>query len=141
MIFAKCCCCIPLRIGCLSIAILELSGGFIAFGMLGMTYGWNHVGYADVLAGILLAVNGSFLLYGSIKHSQLSTAFHILLSIFVNGLYAYLAIHNYVKYGSTMPFFSFFVVYLFISIIQIYFFLCVLSFFQSLRQQGNCSPV
>ena len=141
MIFAKCCCCIPLRSGCLSIAILDLSGGFITFGMLGMTYGWNYIGYEDVFAGIFLAISGLFLLCGSIKYDQLSTAFHLLISISVNGMYAYLAVHNYVEYGWTTPFFSFFVVYLFIVLIQIYFFLCVLSFFKSLRQQENASHV
>ena len=112
MFFAKCCCCIPWRIGGLSIAILDLTGGFITFGMLGMVYGWNHVGYIDVLAGIALAINGSFLLYGSIKRDQISTAFHLLLGIFITGLYAYLAAHNY--NNMIMPFFSFFAAYLLI---------------------------
>ena len=136
MLFTKCCCCIPLRIGGLSIAILDLIGGFITFGMLGMVYGWNHVGYEDILAGIALATNGAFLLYGSIKNDQVSTAFHLLLSIFVTGMYGYLSAYNNATYNATIPFF---VVYLFIALVNICFWMCALSFFISLRQEENVS--
>ena len=83
--FTKICCCIPLRIGNITISVIGLLGGLSMF-----VYGvhlsvqdsrnddWDHlIDTWNVIAGIICCVVYGFLLFGAIRHNRIAVMAHL----------------------------------------------------------------
>ena len=61
---AKCCCCIPLRTGCIIHSILGIFGGL---SFLGDGFNWENA-----IFSIIYCATHAFLIFGAIKYNQIS---------------------------------------------------------------------
>lgn len=157
MVFAKCCCCIDLRVGAIIIAILDILGGLGNF-----SGSWPNylIGVASVAAGVCL-------LFGAIKYNQIATIIHLVLAMLSFVLYVVGAILAIVLGGvaassttSTIDGLNtgqtdlnnavtgvavgvtvvVAVLLIIIALIMLYFWFCVFSFYKGLKSGSIASP-
>ena len=146
MVLNKCCCCVPLRTGAIIIAALTAIGGFASFS--------QGVQWFSIIAAILGLVSGGFLMFGAIKNHKIGTLLFLIVEmaqivfgfaiviyfITLADLFVYQACQ---KSGGCDPQTRDMVTYAFyagvgicamVYALGIYFWLCVYSFYQSLKE-------
>ena len=147
----KCCCCVDLRTGAIVMAVLEIIGG------LGMFAGglWQ-----DILSAVVTIGAGVCLLFGAIKYHQLATLVYLVLqmiAIVLSGVAmimviiaatAITATGNSGVQGNAVGGTSVIVLasvlaafYGIFTSLNIYFWVCVFSFYKGLKTGKITSPV
>ena len=138
MVLEKCCFCIDLRNGAIVIAILHMVA---ALGQLGTTaISWITI--VDVLLGLIA---GAVLLYGAIKYNTVAIIIHLVLALLEIVFLLATAITSFVAYDvgedsfHTLALVSGGLIFVW-AIIEIYFLVCVCSFYQQLKSGMITSP-
>ena len=141
IILTQCCCCIPLHTGAIVIAILDIVGGLTS------TFGGiitlisdgdlllNMISFgAGLILGLLLTAEGVALLFAVFKSNQVAMVVHIVLSMVLivtytisSVLFLALGIHGF-SFG-----YGCFVLFVIISIIKVYFMLCILGYYELMK--------
>ena len=141
----QCCCCIPLHTGALVIGILDIVGGFTSLiaGIItiatddDLLLGMASFG-TGIMLGMLLAAEGTALLFAVIKSNQVAMVVHLVLSMvliviyMVNSvLFLVLGIHGFAfGYGC-------FALFIIIIIIKVYFLLCILGYYEAMKTRED----
>ena len=76
MVLNKCCCCIDLRVGAMTIAILEIILGLLVFEGNKFWDDWD-----GKLLAITTVASGTSLLFGAINYDQTTTILNLILSM------------------------------------------------------------
>ena len=141
IILTQCCCCIPLNTGATVIGILDVVGGLTSVigGIITLISDGdlllNMVSFGGgLLLGLLLAAEGVALLFAVFKTNQVAMVVHIVLTMVLivtymisSFLFLALGIHGFTfGYGC-------FVLFVIISIIKVYFMLCILGYYELMK--------
>ena len=148
---SRCCCGVPLRLGCMIIACIEL--------VLSLRYIWlmtDHIGYqygpgAFVAALLFELVVWGLLLFGAISNNQTAVLVHLILLAIVlvmTGIFFVLVVIIMpvacTDLGWTAQCTTAFIVVLLVilvtSALDIYFWIVTLSFYQDLKEGGLPYP-
>lgn len=138
MILEKCCFCVDLRNGAIVIATLHMVVGMGHF----VTMFINYLGIADIILGLIA---GAVLLYGAIKYNTLAIIIHLVLALLEIVFLLATAITSFVFYDvgedllQTLALVSGSLIFLW-AIIEIYFLVCVCSFYKQLKSGKITSP-
>lgn len=138
MLLEKCCFCVDLRNGAIVIATLHMVTGMGHF----VTILINWLGIADIILGLIA---GAVLLYGAIKYNTVAIIIHLVLALLEIVFLLATAITSFVIYDvgqdlvSTLSLVSGGLIFLW-AIIEIYFLVCVYSFYQQLKSGMITSP-
>ena len=146
-----CCCCVPLRIGCMIIACVEL--------VLALLYIWMITGYqgrpgsAGYVVPLLIEILvWGLLLFGAIANNETAVLVHliilaivlvmngIILIIYISGLVVVCTGYGWTGYWCTV-FILTGLIFLVLIALKIYFFIVILSFYQQLKGGGLPYPV
>ena len=141
IILTQCCCCIPLHTGAMVIGILDIVGGLTSTigGIITLISDGdlllNMVSFgAGLLLGLLLTAEGVALLFAVFKSNQVAMVVHIVLSMVLivtymisSVLFLALGIHGF-SFG-----YGCFVLFVIISIIKVYFMLCILGYYEAMK--------
>ena len=143
MVLDKCCCCVELRVGTIVIAILQIIGGL---GNLGAGQGWNNI------IGMIMGVAaGACLLYGAIAYNPTATLVNLIFSMIgivfcvIIAIIAFASIaaipkHNPNAGASTGVAIGAGVSFLIVAAVEVYFWICVYSFYKALKSGSIISP-
>jgi len=157
MVFKKCCCCIDLRVGAIIIGILQILGAIGQF--------WN--GIIGIIGAIAMLVAGICLLVGALKYNQVPTLINLIFAMIVIVLdivmgilflvagAAFLAADantvavtvgshedpDLVKTVAVATSFAMGIACFIGSLIHLYLWVCVLSFWKELKSGKITSPV
>ena len=144
MTLSKCCGCVDLRTGAMIIAILEIIGGFSILGK-------SPILWDNVVTCIMCVASGACLLFGAIKYNWTATLVNLVFSAIGIALWIVVLIMFFVAVGVTGGQVSGYqaegfatwsiitgVLLVAVIILQIYFWVCVYSFYRQLKS-GNIS--
>ena len=138
MILEKCCFCVDLRNGAIVIATLHMVAAMGQF----VTILVNWLGIADIILGLIA---GAVLLYGAIKNNTVAIIIHLVLALLEIVFLLATAITSFVAYDvgedsfHTLALVSGGLIFVW-AIIEIYFLVCVCSFYQQLKSGMITSP-
>ena len=140
--FRHFCCCLDLRDGAIAIAVLEMLIGLGSFGSFANGFNW-----IAILIFLPNVASGISLLYGAIKHNSTAVLVNLILSLLgvvfliVMSLLALIpgaSMTLVEQRGAQIIMIVLGSIYLLITLIQIYFWICVYSYFRKLKS-GNLS--
>ena len=139
----KCCCCVDLRVGAITFAILEVAIAITAFYFV---KGANYPGMMIASALVGLAA-GLCLLFGSIQYNATATAVYLVLQMISIVFFGIQIILSVVTSGMLnrrkQPIFgnAIFVGFLVLAFtLSIYFWVCIFSLYRGLRRGEISSP-
>ena len=122
MVFNKCCGCNDLRTGCIIISILQILEGWGIFCSLE---------WFTIITGIITTVAGACLLFGAIKNNRIGVLINLILTPISMLLVFIVAILFFVVGSLGLVILG--TIYLVTVVIEIYLWLCILSFYKKLK--------
>ena len=122
MVVNKCCCCAGLRTGCIIISVLQILEGWGIFCSLE---------WFTIITGIITTVAGAFLLFGAIKYNRIGVLINLILTPISMLLVFIVAILFVVEASLGLVILG--TIYLLTVVIEIYLWLCILSFYKKLK--------
>ena len=142
IVFRHFCCCLDLRDGAIAIAVLEMLIGLGSFGSFA-----NGVNWIAIFIFIPNVASGRSLLYGAIKHNSTAVLVNLILSLLGVVFLIVMSLLTLIsgasmtlveQRGDQIIMLVLGSIYLLITVIQIYFWICVYSYFRKLKS-GNLS--
>ena len=142
IVFRHFCCCLDLRDGAIAIAVLEMLIGLGSFGSF--ANGFNWIAISIFLPNV---ASGISLLYGAIKHNSTAVLVNLILSLVGVVFLIVMSLLTLIpgasmtlieQRGDQIIMLVLGSIYLLITLIQIYFWICVYSYFRKLKS-GNLS--
>ena len=135
---SKCCCCVELRTGAIVIAVLQILG---ALGNL-----WSRIGWETLVYAAIGVACGLCLLFGAIKNNAIGTLINLILTalgvfwtIMIAGVFFYFSanaddsnVATYLAIAGVMA--------MIIGGLNMYFWICVFSFYKELKSGQISSP-
>ena len=142
IVFRHFCCCLDLRDGAIAIAVLEMLIGLGSFGSFANGFNW-----IAIFIFIPNVASGISLLYGAIKHNSTAVLVNLILSLLGVVFLIVMSLLTLIsgasmtlveQRGAQIIMLVLGSIYLLITLIQIYFWICVYSYFRKLKS-GNLS--
>ena len=142
IVFRHFCCCLDLRDGAIAIAVLEMLIGLGSFGSFANGFNW-----IAILIFLPNVASGISLLYGAIKHNSTAVLVNLILSLLGVVFLIVMSLVTLIsgasmtlveQRGAQIIMLVLGSIYLLITLIQIYFWICVYSYFRKLKS-GNLS--
>ena len=142
IVFRHFCCCLDLRDGAMAIAVLEMLIGLGSFGSFANGFNW-----IAILIFLPNVASGISLLYGAIKHNSTAVLVNLILSLLGVVFLIVMSLLTLIsgasmtlveQRGAQIIMIVLGSIYLLITLIQIYFWICVYSYFRKLKS-GNLS--
>lgn len=139
--YKKCCCCVDLRTGCIIIGALQIIGGLGGISTLFMYLDW-----LTIVTGIVNIASGACLLFGAIKYDKIITIINLIctaIAIVLGFLMAVLFFNGSTtgRYSDEAGFAMIAIVAIIAEVaIEIYFWLCIFSFYIKLKSGAIVAP-
>ena len=163
---SKCCCCVPLRTGSLLIAVLGILGAIGIFVSSTNKQAYNklvdhstHLQWANIVEGIFLLLPYVFLLFGALINNDKAVLVCLVLtalSIIIGIIFGIIAIANIeilfpqlAAWNASHSIWSYARCTLSVeatklmcpSLVQVYFWICIYSFYKELKEGGGEASV